>query len=184
MQPAETQNSITWLLFAFLTVVSWGVYGVFLHNGQTNMGDPVHGRYKAFLFVGVAYFLVAVLAPLAMLKMGGATWSFPAKGLWWSLVAGIVGAVGAFGVLLAFGAAPKPVPVYVPVIMSIIFAGAPIVNAFVSMAAHPPQGGMSAIPWQFWLGLVLAATGGALVTKFKPAAGGPPAKPVAIEKKA
>ena len=184
MQPAETQNSITWLLIAFLTVVSWGVYGVFLHNGQTNMGDPVHGRYKAFLFVGVAYFLVAVLAPLAMLKMGGASWNFPAKGFWWSLVAGIVGAVGAFGVLLAFGAAPKPVPVYVPVIMSIIFAGAPIVNAFVSMAAHPPQGGMSAVPWQFWLGLVLAATGGALVTKYKPAAGAPPAKPAAIEKTA
>jgi hypothetical protein len=74
--------------------------------------------------------------------------------------------------------------VYVPVIMSIIFAGAPIVNAFVSMAAHPPQGGMSAVPWQFWLGLVLAATGGALVTKYKPAAGAPPAKPAAIEKKA
>ncbi len=184
MQPAASQTSISWLLFAFLTVVSWGVYGVFLHNGQTNMGDPVNGRYKAFLLVGVAYFLVAVLAPLAMLKASGATWSFPAKGLWWSLIAGVVGAVGAFGVLLAFGAAPKPVPVYVPVIMSIIFAGAPIVNAFVSMATHPPEGGMSAIPWQFWLGLVLAASGGALVTKFKPGAAGPASKPAAIEKKA
>jgi hypothetical protein len=159
---------MVWLAFAFLTVITWGVYGVFLHNGQTNMADPVNGRYKAFLFVGVAYFLVAVLAPLLVLKLNAATWTFPAKGSWWSLLAGIVGAVGAFGVLLAFGAAPKPVPVYVPVIMSIIFAGAPIVNALVSMATHPPAGGLAAVRWPFWLGIVLAAAGGALVTKFKP----------------
>ena len=57
---------LTWLAFAFLTVVSWGVYGVFLHTGQVAMQDPVNGRYKAFLFVGIAYFLTAVLAPLAV----------------------------------------------------------------------------------------------------------------------
>ncbi|MDB6175136.1 MAG: hypothetical protein JWL59_4447 [Chthoniobacteraceae bacterium] len=161
---------MAWLAFAFLTVVTWGVYGIFLHNGQSNMGDPVNGRYKAFLLVGVAYFLVAVLAPLFVLKVNGATWDFPAKGLWWSLIAGSVGAIGAFGVLLAFGAAPKPVPVYVPVIMSIIFAGAPIVNAFVSIFTHPPEGGFGGISWQFWLGIILAAVGGGLVTKFKPEA--------------
>src|SRR5205085_5018733 len=130
-------TNMTWLYFAFLTVATWGVYGVLLHMGQTNMSaaagppDP-NARYKAFLFVGIAYFLTAVLAPLAVLKMNGATWSFPASGAWWSLIAGIVGAIGAFGVLLAFGAAPKPVTAYVPVIMSIVFAGAPIVNALVS----------------------------------------------------
>ena len=182
MPPNTSPNSsLTWLAFAFLTVVTWGVYGVFLHNGQTNMGDPVNGRYKAFLLVGVAYFLVAILAPLAVLKFNGATWSFPAKGLWWSLIAGTVGAIGAFGVLLAFGAAPKPVPVYVPVIMSIIFAGAPIVNAFVSMATHPPAGGLAAVRWPFWLGILLAAAGGALVTKFKPDAR--PAKKPATEER-
>ncbi len=166
---------MTWLAFALLTAVSWGVYGIFLHNGQTNMGDPVNGRYKAFLLVGVAYFLVAILGPLAVLKMNGASWSFPATGVWWSLIAGIVGAVGAFGVLLAFGAAPKPVTAYVPVIMSIIFAGAPAVNAFVAMAIHPPAGGLGTVKWPFWLGIVLAAAGGALVTKYKPDTA--PAKP-------
>jgi hypothetical protein len=63
--------------------------------------------------------------------------------------------------------------------MSIIFAGAPIVNAFVSMAVHPPAGGWGAIRWQFWLGIILAATGGALVTKFKPDAAAPAKKPIA-----
>lgn len=171
-------------MFAFLTVISWGVYGVLLHEGQMNIapkGDP-NARYMAFLYVGIAYFLVAVLAPLIVLKISGGRldfWAYPAKGLWWSLIAGVFGAVGAFGVLLAFGAAPNPKPVYIPVVMSIIFAGAPIVNAFTSIAKHPPSGGIAAIKWQFWVGLLLAALGGALVTKFKPDTSAPaPKSPV------
>ena len=127
-----------WLMFSLLTVFSWGVYGVFLHKGQVNMSDPVNGRYKAFLFVGVAYFITAVLAPLAVLMLNKAAFTFPAKGLWWSLIAGIVGAVGAFGVLLAFGAKGTPA-----VVMSIVFAGAPVVNAIYSIVEHPPAGGWS-----------------------------------------
>jgi hypothetical protein len=173
---------MTWLIFAFLTVASWGVYGVFLHEGQMGMADKANGRYMAFLYVGIAYFLVAVLAPLVVLKLNGARmdfWAYPSKGLWWSLIAGVVGAVGAFGVLLAFGAAPNPKPAYIPVVMSIIFAGAPIVNAFTSIAKHPPAAGFSAIKWQFWVGLLLAALGGALVTKFKPDSAAPaPQAPV------
>src|SRR5215207_9079075 len=162
----------TWLLFALMTVVSWGVYGVFLHTGQTQMGeaDPAIARYKAFLFVGIAYFLTAVLAPLALLMMKGAAFTgYSSKGMWWSLIAGIVGAIGAFGVLLAFGAGGKP-----GVVMSIVFAGAPIVNAIVSLALHPPEGGLGKVPVPFFLGILLAALGGFLVTYFKP---GVPAKP-------
>src|SRR5438045_8478008 len=155
---------MTWLAFALMTVVSWGVYGVFLHTGQTNMGDPVNGRYKAFLFVGLAYFLTAVLAPLAMLVAKGASWSYPARGMGWSLVAGIVGAIGAFGVLLAFGAKGTPA-----VVMSIVFAGAPVVNAFYSLLQHPPAGGWGSIKPQFYLGILLASVGGCVVTSYKPA---------------
>lgn len=169
---------MTWLAFALLTVASWGVYGIFLHTGQLGMQDPVNGRYKAFLFVGIAYFLVAVLAPLLMLILSGASWSFPAKGLWWSLIAGIVGAVGAFGVLLAFGAKGNPA-----VVMTIVFSGAPVVNAIVSLVQHPPEGGWGTIKLPFWIGMVLAITGGALVTKFKPAPT-PPGKTAAVSKPA
>lgn len=160
----QSSPGIAWLLFALLTVVSWGVYGIFLHTGQLGMGDPVNGRYKAFLFVGIAYFITAVLAPAAMLWMRGATWSFPAQGAWWSLIAGIVGAIGAFGVLLAFGAKGTPT-----VVMAIVFAGAPVVNSVVSVIQHPPAGGWGSIKPQFYLGIVLAAAGGCLVTLFKPA---------------
>ena len=154
---------MTWLIFAFMTVTAWGLYGVFLHTGQTSMSDPVHGRYKAFLFVGIAYLLTAVIGSAIMLVVNGAQWSFPAKGLVWSTLAGLVGAVGAFGVLLAFGAKGTP-----PVVMSIVFAGAPIVNALVATALHPPAGGWGALRWPFVLGIVLAAIGGFLVTLFRP----------------
>ena len=154
---------MTWLIYTLITVVAWGLYGVLLHTGQVSMGDPVNGRWKAFLFVGIAYFITAVLAPLAILLARGATWEMPAKGVAWSLVAGIAGAVGAFCVLLAFGAKGTP-----PVVMSIVFAGAPIVNAAVAMALHPPAGGMSAIRWPFVLGILLAAVGGCLVSIYRP----------------
>lgn len=164
---------MTWLAFALLTVVTWGVYGVLLHSGQLNMQDPVNGRYKAFLFVGFAYVLVAVIAPFLMLVLAGANWNFPVAGMGWSLVAGIAGAVGAFGVLLAFGAKGNPA-----VVMAIVFAGAPVVNAFVSLLQNPPEGGWGGIKWPFWLGIVLAASGGAMVTKFKPKPASPHKAPI------
>jgi drug/metabolite transporter (DMT)-like permease len=133
------------------------------------MGDPINGRYKAFLLVGVAYFITAVLAPLAMLLFAGASWNLPARGVWFSLIAGIVGAVGAFGVLLAFGAKGSPA-----VVMSIVFAGAPVVNAAVSLWVHPPAEGWQSIRWQFMAGILMAAVGGCLVTLYKPGPG--PAK--------
>ena len=169
----SAQASYAWLFLSLLTVASWGVYGVFLHTGQVAMGDPINGRYKAFLFVGIAYFLTAVLAPLVLLMARGAAFSgYTASGAWWSLLAGIVGAVGAFGVLLAFGAGGRPAAV-----MSIIFAGAPVVNAVTALALHPPAGGWGTIKPQFFIGIALAALGGCLVTYYKP--GGPPAKPKA-----
>ena len=171
------QPSVAWLVFAFMTVASWGVYGILLHMGSGAMGSPAdpNTRYKAFLFVGIAYFLTAILAPLGMLVVNKSSWTMPVAGMGWSLLAGIVGAVGAFCVLLAFGAAPKPTVAYVPVIMSIIFAGAPIVN---SVVATTKDHNWSNIQWQFLLGIVLAAAGGCLVTLYKPASkphGPPPA---------
>lgn len=174
MMTEHTQPGFTWLAFALLTVASWGVYGVFLHTGQVAMGDPINGRYKAFLFVGIAYFLTAVLAPLGLLLAKGAAFSgYTPKGMTWSLIAGIVGAIGAFGVLLAFGAKGTPAAV-----MSIVFAGAPVVNAAYSLWLHPPAGGWGTIRWPFFLGILLAAVGGCLVTYYKPAPSS--AKPIPL----
>ena len=171
MNEINTTNSHSqsWLFFSLITVLCWGLYGAFLHSGQSAMNDPVNGRYKAFLCVGVAYVFTAVLAPLVLLFARGASWNFTSGGIGWSLLAGIVGAVGAFGVLLAFGARGTPA-----VVMSIVFAGAPVLNALYSLALHPPAGGWRSLPWPFVLGLVLAAFGAGLVTLYKPAPGPAP----------
>lgn len=176
MPTTPAAQSMAWLVLALLTAVFWGLYGVLLHSGVMAFDprtDP-SARYKAFLFVGVAYFLTAVLAPLAMLVARGESWSFLAngRGVSWSLLAGIVGAAGAFCVLLAFGARGKPA-----VVMSIVFAGAPMVNAAVALVVAPPRGGWLSLRWPFVLGIVLAAVGGCLVTLYRPTE--PPATPPA-----
>lgn len=166
---------MNWLAFVVMTVLCWGLYGVLLHTGVGAFSPATNpqARYEAFLFVGVAYFLTAVVAPLGMLVCQGSTWEFlrNTTGTTWSLLAGIVGAAGAFGVLLAFGAGGRPA-----VVMAIVFAGAPIVNAIVALLWHPPR---APIRWPFVLGIVLAAAGGALVTLYRPI-DSPKARPPAV----
>ena len=48
-------------------MLSWGAYGVLLHRGQVMLGNPL----KALLCVGVAYFLIGVLIPVATLAVAG-----------------------------------------------------------------------------------------------------------------
>lgn len=164
MNSGSVSPGYTWFYFTLITVFSWGIYGILLHKGQVLMGDPVNGRYKAFLFVGLAYFLTAVLAPLVLLWSKGAAFSgYTSSGSWWSLVAGIMGAVGAFGTLLAFGAKGSPTAV-----MSIVFAGAPVVNALVSLWLFRHELDFSRVHPAFYMGIVLALVGGGLVMKFKP----------------
>ena len=171
----NNQKRMTWLLFALMTVGAWGVYGILLHEGALGMKDPEFGRYKAFLWVGVAYFVTAVLAPLLLLDFSGAGWQMSFRGSAYSFVAGIVGAIGAFGVLLAFGAKGHPA-----VVMSIIFAGAPVVNAVVAIALHPPSEGWGSVSPLFWLGIGLAVLGGFLVTLKKPGPAKKPAEKIAL----
>ncbi|MDJ0837501.1 MAG: hypothetical protein QNK37_13365 [Acidobacteriota bacterium] len=160
----SSSPGMMWLVFALCTVACWGLYGIFLHSGQLGMADQANGRMKAFFVVGIAYLLSAVIGTAIIMWLNGSDWVFPAKGVWWSLFAGLVGAIGALFVLLAFGAKGTPT-----VVMSIIFAGAPIVNAIVSMIMHPPASG--SVKPQFFLGILLAALGGFLVAFYKPAPG-------------
>ena len=51
---------MTWLIFVAGTVLSWGVYGAMLHQGQVKLGSPL----RALLCVGVAYFLIGVIVPV------------------------------------------------------------------------------------------------------------------------
>ena len=76
MPRQSEQSSVAWITYSLMTVSAWGVYGIFLQMGQMGMKDRALGGYKAFLFVGIAYFLTAVLAPLALLWMRAPTGVF------------------------------------------------------------------------------------------------------------
>ena len=58
---------MNWLTFVAGAVLSWGVYGAMLHQGQVKLGNPM----RALLCVGVAYFLVGVLVPVVVLFAQG-----------------------------------------------------------------------------------------------------------------
>jgi hypothetical protein len=180
--PAAAGPGNAWIYFALMTVISWGVYGVILHKGRGHMPmgpETPHAGLKAFLFVCVAYALIGV-ASAALLKVRGSDWSFTGDGIRWSLVAGAAGAVGAFTLVLALGAAA---PIYkgaaAAAVMPIVFGGAPVINTLTAMLLHPPAGGLKAIPLPFILGCVLAAVGAVMVAKYAPSNTGAGAKPAA-----
>jgi hypothetical protein len=58
--------------------------------------------------------------------------------------------------------------------MTIVFAGAPIINAIVALTLHPPQGGLKSIPFPFFAGILLAVLGASLVILYKPTPGQQP----------
>ena len=65
-------KNMDYLYFALLTVCCWGTYGVCMHIGSVEMADKEHGRLMAFIWVGLAYFLTAIIAPLIIFKIKGA----------------------------------------------------------------------------------------------------------------
>lgn len=180
--PAAAGPGNAWIYFALMTVISWGVYGVILHKGRGHMPmgpETPHAGLKAFLFVCVAYALIGV-ASAVLLKVRGSNWSFTGDGIQWSLIAGAAGAVGAFTLVLALGAAA---PIYkgaaAAAVMPIVFGGAPVINTLTAMLLHPPTGGLKGIPLPFVLGCVLAAAGAFMVAKYAPSNTGGGTQPAA-----
>ena len=154
---------MNWLIFALMTVVSWGLYGVFLHSGQTAMLDKNNGLYKAFLFVWTRLFFDR--RSRATRHVAHARRRLELSEKWNGLVALCGDRRRDWGVLRVAGIWRRW---KTGVVMSIVFAGAPVVNAVVNIYLHPPQGGIGAIKPQFFLGILLAALGGCLVSLYKP----------------
>lgn len=149
---------MAWVIFVAGAVLSWGSYGVLLHQGQTLLGNPL----KALLCVGVAYFLIGVIVPVAALGAQGNLSGFDTGGLVAATIAGALGAIGAACIIWAFRFGG--LPVYV---MPLVFGGAPIVNVLVSMAIHPPRQPLSPL---LFVGFVFASLGAAMVLYYRPTA--------------
>jgi len=149
---------MTWVVFVAGAVLSWGVYGAMLHQGQQQLGNPL----KALLCVGVAYFLVGVVIPVATLSSQGAMAGWNSSGTTTATIAGILGAAGAACIIWAFR--NGGIPLYV---MPLVFGGAPIINVLYSMVMHPPK---SAPNPMLYVGFLLASIGAGMVLYFRPVA--------------
>lgn len=166
----------TWLLFALSAALFWGAYVPTIYYGQQGFGAGNPNRsMKAFLFVGLAYFVMAIVVPglfLMSQQPSPKDTGWPMWGVVLSTLAGLLGAAGALCVVFALRHAFLDNPKYMIIIAPIVFAGAPIVNVFVSYAINWFKGEAHLPHPMFVVGLVLAAAGVATVLYFNPAAHG------------
>jgi len=147
---------MTWALFVLGAIVSWGIYGSALHNGQLLLGNG----FRALMCVGIAYVVIAILIPTITLSSQGQLSGFTANGTLWALVAGMLGAVGAACIIFSFITGGRPIYV-----MPLVFCGAPLVNVLITMILHPPQQSLNPM---LYLGFLVTAAGTAMVLYFRP----------------
>lgn len=147
---------MSWILFVLGAVLSWGLYGPVLHKGQMALGNPM----RSLLFVGLAYFLIGVVVPVAQLASQDELKGFTTTGVTAATLAGALGAVGALCIIYAFRFGGNPLWV-----MPLVFGGAPLVNVLYSLWQHPPKTAPSPM---LYLGFLLAATGAYMVLHYKP----------------
>lgn len=146
-------------LWVGVTALSWGVYGPTLHKGQMKMAGS---RLRPLMCVGLAYFLIAVLVPAAILAQGSQPGHWTTSGTAWSLAGGAAGALGAIGIIMAFNFGGRPIYV-----MPLVFGGAPVINTVVSILASPTAHFSDAGP-AFYAGLIIVAVGAVVVLVFAP----------------
>ena len=149
---------MVWVIFVAGAILSWGAYGALLGQGQSQLGNPL----KALLCVGIAYFAIGIMVPVAALSSQGALSGFNRAGLISATIAGALGAIGAACIIYAFKSGATPIYV-----MPLVFGGAPIVNVAIAMALHPPK---SPINPMLYVGFLLASVGAAMVLYFRPTA--------------
>src|SRR6188508_1978961 len=177
-----------------VTILCWGLYGQVLLKGQLKMAESAAARsqkiettaatgttnstttttttvthvhpafLRPFVCVGLAYFLIGVIVPAVWLHWYGEKGDWTASGLIWSLVGGALGALGAFGIILAFKFGGRPIYV-----MPLVFGGAPVINAFLTIYL---AGRVKEIGPPFLAGLVMVALGAVTVLLSAPS---PPA---------
>jgi hypothetical protein len=168
-----------WWGYVLLAGLAWGTYVPLIFYGGTELTTrpgTIGGRLASILCVGVAYFVLAVVIPVAlMLTREDAKPEWRLTGLVFSALAGAAGAIGAICVIFASKAAvdqakldgldPASYRIY---IAPLIFALAPLINTLLSLIWHPQPGN----PWHFawetpgWklpTGILLAAVGTFLV---------------------
>lgn len=144
-------------LFIAMTAICWGAYGPVLHKGQVAM---LGSRLRPLICVGLSYFVIGVLVPLALLGPLEPDQAFNTKGVLWSLAGGAAGAFGALGVIMAFNFGGKPIYV-----MPLVFGCAPVINSFTEILTQKHYGPIGPL---FYAGLIIVIVGAVIVLVFAP----------------
>ena len=170
-----------WWGYVILAGLSWGTYVPIIFYGGSELGGKSGSRLMAILCVGVAYFVLAVVVPLALFISGQEEWPpLTTTGLVFASLAGVAGAVGAICVIFASKAAmaagmeaKQLAPDFNPasyrlLIAPLIFGLAPIINTLLSTVWHPKPGdplhfGFDPPGWKLWAGILMVAAGVFLV---------------------
>jgi hypothetical protein len=178
-------DKVMWLVYVGLAGLAWGTYVPIIFYGGNELGKAANARLMAILCVGVAYFVIGVLFPLALFLTGRYAWpEMRTTGLVFSALAGVAGAVGAICVIFATqsaraAAGPTNPDAYRLFIAPLIFGLAPVINTVVSTFWHPARGE----PFHFrvtmphpllWVGILLVGAGAALVLYSKELSEVPP----------
>lgn len=166
------------ILFALGTALFWGCYGPTIGNAQAPKvpgQPPAWSPFKPYVFIGVAYLVIAIIGGLIMMKVKGDTFSFSgthfatAK---WGFLAGTLGAFGALCLTTAMMTSKGNALLVMP----IVFGGAVSVTALVSVLKL--QGHVTINPL-LWVGMGLTVIGVIIVAMNTPHGHTAPAKPAA-----
>ena len=192
-------SNIPWWGYVILAGLAWGVYVPLIFYGGQELAvktSPLGGRLASILCVGIAYFVLAVVIPVALMSIrDDVKPEWKTTGLVFSGLAGAAGAIGAICVIFASKAAVDAAKVegvnpatYRMYIAPLIFSLAPAINTILSLLWHPKAGdpfhfAFELPGWKLPAGIVLIAMGTFLVLMSKEeveASKGPGAKPPTV----
>ena len=148
------------VIFALCTALCWGMYGPTIGNAQSKIWSP----FKPYVFIGVAYLVLAIAGGLIAMHFKGDSFSYSGDqfpSMKWGFLAGCLGALGALfltsAMMISKGNAL--------LVMPIVFGGAVSVTALYSVFVKFK--GMPISP-VLWVGMAMVVTGVILVAMFTP----------------
>ncbi|MCM2371429.1 hypothetical protein [Aporhodopirellula aestuarii] len=162
------------ILFALGTAFFWGCYGPTIGNAQAPRVDgvPLWSPFKPYVFIGIAYLVIAILGGLVMMGLKGDSFNFTGEHFAtakWGFLAGSLGAFGALCLTTAMMTSRGNALLVMP----IVFGGAVSVTAIVSMIKLHAGTNVSPL---LWVGMGLTVVGVVIVAMNTPH-GHAPAKP-------
>lgn len=159
------------ILFAVGTAIFWGCYGPTIGNAQSPRLDgrpllPPEGwtPFKPYVFIGIAYLVIAIAGGLVMMKVKGDSFSYSGSHFptaQWGFLAGCLGAFGALCLTTAMMTSRGNALLVMP----IVFGGAVSVTALVSVLQLHESQKVSPL---LWIGMLLTVMGIVLVATNTP----------------